>query len=98
MRLYEVILIFKPDFTKEKLEEGIQQASSLVKKHGGEVKEVKKQDKRALQYAIEKKKEGWFVLLYVNLDPAKVPALRRDFKLADYILRDMVVLEKSLAT
>ena len=65
--------------------------SALIQNNGGEIIKVEPWGKRRLAYEIDKLREGYYVLVRFNAE-AEVPAeLERNFKIADEIMRYLVV-------
>jgi small subunit ribosomal protein S6 len=91
MRNYEVIYIIKPNLDEEKYTEIIEKYNALIQSNGGEILKTEPWGKRRLAYEIEKIREGYYVLLQISA-PVELPAeLERNFKIADEIIRYLVV-------
>ena len=91
MNQYEVMYIIDPAVEEAARAEIINHFSELVTKNGGEVDRVDEWGKRRLAYAINYKKEGYYVLMYVK-GPSEMPKeLERNFRISDDILRCMVI-------
>ena len=91
MREYEVMYIIKPNFEDEKYAQIIEKYNALIQSNGGEVLKVEPWGKRRLAYEIEKLREGYYVLLRINGAPELPQELERNFKIADEIMRYIVV-------
>jgi len=94
MRKYEVMYIIKPNFEEEKYRELVEKYNALIQSNGGEVLKVEPWGKRRLAYEIDKIREGYYVL--VNFEgPQELPAeLERNFRIADDIIRYLIVREE----
>ena len=91
MREYEAVYIVKPNYDEEQYAQFIEKYSALIQNNGGEIIKVEPWGKRRLAYEIDKLREGYYVLVRVNAQ-ADVPAeLERNFKIADEIMRYLVV-------
>jgi len=91
MRKYEIMYIMPPDFDSEKTEAVIQKYSDILTAEGGEIIEINKWGKRKLAYEIDKTwKEGFYVLMTFNAEPAAVNELDRKMKISDDIIRQMI--------
>lgn len=91
MREYEAVYIVKPNFDEEQYAQLIEKYSALIQNNGGEIIKVEPWGKRRLAYEIDKLREGYYVLVRFNAE-ADVPAeLERNFKIADEIMRYLVV-------
>ncbi len=91
MREYEVMYIIKPNFEDDKYTEIIEKYNALIQANGGEILKVEPWGKRRLAYEIEKLREGYYVLLRINGAPELPKELERNFKIADEIMRYLVV-------
>ena len=91
MREYEVMYIIKPGFEEDKYAEIIEKYNALIQANGGEILKVAPWGKRRLAYEIEKLREGYYVLLRINGEPELPRELERNFKIADEIMRYLVV-------
>lgn len=91
MREYEVMYIIKPNFEDEKYPEIIEKYSALIQNKGGEIISVEPWGKKRLAYEIEKLREGYYVLARINAGPELPQELERNFKIADEIMRYLIV-------
>ena len=91
MREYEVMYIIKPGFEEDKYTQIIEKFNALIQTNGGEIIKVEPWGKRRLAYEIDKLREGYYVLLRINGAPELPRELERNFKIADEILRYLVV-------
>ncbi len=91
MREYEVMYIIKPNFDEEQYAKIVEKFSALIQNNGGEIISVDLWGKRRLAYEIEKLREGYYVLLRINGAPELPQELERNFKIADEIMRYLVV-------
>lgn len=91
MREYEVMYIIKPNFEEEQYAKVVEKYNALIQNNGGEIISVDLWGKRRLAYEIEKLREGYYVLLRINGTPELPQELERNFKIADEIMRYLVV-------
>lgn len=90
-RLYEVMYIAQPETAEDdiaKLNDGIR---TLVEKDGGTVAEIEGWGRRRLAYPINKKTEGFYVLLEIAGSGQEIAELERRFRVNDVIMRYMTV-------
>ena len=90
-RLYEVMYIAQPETAEDdiaKLNDGIR---TLIEKDGGTVAEIEGWGRRRLAYPINKKTEGFYVLLEIEGSGQEIAELERRFRVNDVILRYMTV-------
>ena len=91
MREYEALYIVKPNYDEEQYAQFVEKYNALIQNNGGEIIKVEPWGKRRLAYEIDKLREGYYVLVRFNAE-AEVPAeLERNFKIADEIMRYLVV-------
>ena len=91
MREYEAIYIVKPNYDEEQYAQFVEKYNALIQNNGGEIIKVEPWGKRRLAYEIDKLREGYYVLVRFTAE-ADVPAeLERNFKIADEIMRYLVV-------
>ncbi|MFZ5945007.1 MAG: 30S ribosomal protein S6 [Bacillota bacterium] len=91
MRPYELLYIVKPDVDEEKLEAVIGKYTALIEKEGGEIVKVDKWGRRKLAYEIDKKwREGIYILVHFNGEPAVASELDRVMKISDDIIRHLI--------
>ncbi|MBQ1342977.1 MAG: 30S ribosomal protein S6 [Firmicutes bacterium] len=91
MREYEAMYIVKPNYDEEQYAQFVEKYNALIQNNGGEIIKVEPWGKRRLAYEIDKLREGYYVLVRFNAE-ADLPAeLERNFKIADEIMRYLVV-------
>ena len=90
MRKYEVMYIIRPDLEEDKYREIVEKYNALIQSNGGEVLKVEPWGKSRLAYEIEKLREGYYVLLEINVPTDFVAELERNFRIADEIMRYLV--------
>lgn len=93
MRKYETVFILRPDLEEEKATEVIDKFKSIIENNGGEITNVEKWGKRRLAYEIKDYREGFYMIVRFNGEPAVSGELDRVFKITDEILRHMIVRE-----
>ena len=84
MRMYEVIFIVKP-MEEEATNAVIEKFTKLIQANGGTIEKEDRWGKKRLAYEINDHSEGYYVLLYVNAEPACV------MKITDDLLKHMIV-------
>ena len=90
MRLYEVIFIVKP-MEEEATNAVIEKFTKLIQANGGTIEKEDRWGKKRLAYEINDHSEGYYVLLYVNAEPACVAECDRVMKITDDLLKHMIV-------
>ena len=90
VRLYEVIFIVKP-MEEEATNAVIEKFTKLIQANGGKIEKEDRWGKKRLAYEIKDNSEGYYVLLYVNAEPACVAECDRVMKITDELLKHMIV-------
>ncbi len=91
MRIYEELFFVRPDITDEEIDPFIEQISKLITDHGGTVDKTDKWGVRKLAYRVEKRTEGYYVLLQFTADPEAVKEIERRLRVSDMVMRYITV-------
>ena len=91
MRKYEIMFIFDPNVPEDEVDQISSQIEGVITGGGGEVDQVEKMGRRKLAYEIDKKREGFYVLLTVGADGEIVKEVERRFRVMDQVLRYLTV-------
>jgi len=95
MREYEIVYIFRSNFTPEEIEAKLERYHALLTGGGkGEITAVEQWGKRPLAYPIEKQTNGYYVVAQFTTDPAAISELERVLKLEEDLLRYLIVLSE----
>ena len=89
MRLYEVIFIVKP-MEEEATNAVNEKFTKLIHAKGGKIEKEDRCGKKRLAYDIKDMTEGYYVLLYVNAEPACGAECDRVMKITDDLLKHMI--------
>ena len=90
MRKYEIIFIAQPDLDEENLNTVIEKIKGWIAEEKGEVVSVDNWGKRRMAYRIRKQRDGQYVLMTVNLEPASVKKISMDMRFIESIMRSMI--------
>src|SRR5579872_374758 len=91
MRIYEELFIIRPDEPEEQIDQLIEQLTVLIANHGGNVDKSEKWGVRKLAYRVEKRSEGFYVLLQFTAKPETVHELERRLRVSDQVLKFLTV-------
>jgi small subunit ribosomal protein S6 len=91
MRNYEFTFIVHPDVEDEGLEGVTEKVSQLITEGGGRVTNVDHWGRRRLAYPVQKQREGYYVLMQIQLDPKSISELERKLKLTEEVIRYLLV-------
>jgi small subunit ribosomal protein S6 len=94
MRKYEVMYIVRPDLEEEALKAIVERFQNVTTDNGGEIVNLKEMGKRRLAYEINDFREGFYVLMNINAEPAVVSELERLFNISEDVIRHLVVKEE----
>lgn len=87
MREYELIFIVHPDLDDTALKDVIEKVSGWITEAGGSVTKVDLWGKRRMAYSIRKQKEGQYVLLKTEMEPAFGATLERNLRFLEPVMR-----------
>lgn len=90
MNQYEAMFLFDPTFGAS-FENCEAEVRRLMERAEAELLFCRKWDERRLAFRIQGRKRGVYVLTYFKTDPAKIAGLERDARLAEDILRVLVL-------
>lgn len=91
MRQYEMMIIIDPSQDERTVTPSLDKFLDIVRKENGKVEKVDVWGKRRLEYPIQKKDEGIYVVLDLNCEPGTVQELDRVLNINDTILRTKVL-------
>src|SRR5450755_427618 len=91
MRVYEELFILRPDMPEEETDQLIEQLTALIASHGGNVDKADKWGIRKLAYRVEKRTEGFYVLLQFTAQPETVKELERRLRVTDQVMKFITV-------
>lgn len=91
MRTYELLFVMQPDLDEEGLNALVEQLQQVMVANGGQVVKTEHWGRRKLAYPIEKRREGYYVLVHAQLEQKAIAELERAIKLSDDVLRHLMV-------
>lgn len=89
--LYEGMFVLSAVLSDELRRKLIDKIKSTIEERGGEFVKIHDQGRKRLAYEIEKQKEGYYLLMYFNFNPALITQIWREFRLTEGILRFMTL-------
>jgi small subunit ribosomal protein S6 len=87
---YEIVAVLRPDLEEEAINAAIARIHQRVTEHGGTVANTDRWGKRRLAYAIQKYRDGFYVLSVFSLESGQVARLRQTLGLQEDLLRFVV--------
>jgi small subunit ribosomal protein S6 len=91
MRIYEELFILKPETTEEEVEQALQQVQQVITSQGGAIDKVEKWGLRKLAYRVQKREEGFYVLIQFSSAPGTVKEIERRLRVSDAVLKFLTV-------
>jgi small subunit ribosomal protein S6 len=90
-RIYEEMFIIRPDATEEEITPIIDQVKATVTSAGGTVDKEERWGVRKLAYRVEKRNEGYYVLMQFTAGPGTVKEIERRLRVNDAVLKYITV-------
>lgn len=90
MTNYEVMFILDPALEDETKDAAVETVKSIIAKEG-EVGDVDVWGMRKLAYPIQKKNEGYYVVIEFKAQPTLPKELDRRLKISDNVMRHLIV-------
>lgn len=92
MRKYEIIFIAHPDLDEENLNNVVEKVKGWIADDKGEVVSVDNWGKKRMAYRIRKQRDGQYILITANMEPAAVKNLSQNMRFVESIMRSMITL------
>lgn len=90
MKKYELLSIIKPNLDMEEVEKVIVNLEKTIVDFGGSVQNIDKAGRKKLAYDINKYRDGFYAILNIEFPADKLVELKRNLKLNESILRNMI--------
>jgi small subunit ribosomal protein S6 len=91
VRQYEIMLILDPEADDAQVGSAVGRIAGILSEHGGEVGEVDRWGRRKLAHEIQRRSEGYYVVVPFTAESEALAELDRVLSLADEVLRFKVV-------
>ncbi|MEO8663289.1 MAG: 30S ribosomal protein S6 [Bryobacteraceae bacterium] len=91
MRIYEELFVLRPDVTEDEVNALLDQLRPVITIGGGTIEKEEKWGVRRLAYRVEKKTEGFYILLQFNAPPQTVRELERRLRVQDSVMKFITV-------
>jgi len=88
---YETLFIINPEIGDGEITQTVDIIQDVITAGGGTILKIDKWGKRQLAYEIQRKREGYYVLMYFQAPTQLLVELNRRYKLTDTILRNIVL-------
>ncbi len=90
MNKYESVVIINPAVDEEGIKTLVQKFTDLINKDG-KLEKVEELGKRKLAYEVKKNKEGYYVVLNFDSNPAAIAELERNYRIMDEVIKFIVI-------
>ena len=91
MTNYELMFIINPTLEEEKKNTVVEMVQGIITDNGGEVSNVDVWSMRKLAYLIEKKSEGYYVVIEFKAGTDLPKELDRRLRISDNVMRHMII-------
>ena len=91
MALYESVIIGRQDLTNSQFETLIDEFTSVIKSHGGEIKKTEYWGIRNLAYKINKNRKAHYYMLNISSSPETISEYERLLGLHEDIIRFLTI-------
>lgn len=91
MKLYEGMFILDPQLKDDELTALISEIEGEIKKLKGEILESKSLGKKRMAYSINKQPDGYYLVLYFNLDSITLDTLNQKLRLKERLYRSLIL-------
>jgi len=91
MRDYELVIIIQPDLDENAVKGIVDKLQALITEAGGTVAKIDKWGKKRLAYAINKRREGQYVLFEIQMQPAFSAELERNLRFMEPVIRFSII-------
>ncbi len=91
MTNYEVMFIINPTLEEDKKNATVEKVQEIITAGGGEVSKVDVWGMRKLAYPIEKKEEGYYVVMEFQAGSELPKELSRRMRISDDIMRHQII-------
>ena len=88
---YEAMYIIDANVEDEARKGVVEKFNTLITDNGGTIIDVDEWGKRRLAYPINKKNEGYYVLMHFESAPELPRELERNFQISDDVVRYLVI-------
>ena len=90
--MYELMYIINPVLSEEQTKDIVQRVTAYLTDNGADVVQVNETGSQRLAYPIEKKRNGYYVIVNFRLtNPVALPKLERALRINDDVMRHMVL-------
>jgi len=89
--MYELMYVVNPVLNSEQTQDIVARVGEFVKTNGGDVVDTTEMGSQRLAYPIQKKKNGYYVVVYFRAPGDFIARLERALKINEDVIRHMVL-------
>ena len=90
MNKYESVIIINPSIEEQAIKDLVSKFTDLINQNG-KVESVDERGTQKLAYPIQKKEEGYYVVINFEAKPDSIAELERNYRIEDNIMKFIVV-------
>ena len=91
LRSYELLAVFSPEITSDRIDDKAQEISTLIESQGGQIAAKDNIGIKSLAYSIKNQNEGNYVLFNLNTSPSSISVLNKNLNGQEEILRFSII-------
>ena len=97
LQLYEGMFIINASLSEDARKKALEKVTSTIEESGGTIHKIHEQGRKKLAYTIEKKKEGFYFVVFFDAPNNSLVPLRREFHLHEDLLRFLILRAEEVA-
>ena len=90
MNKYESVIIINPSIEEQAIKDVVKKFTDLINNEG-KVESVDERGTQKLAYPINKKEEGYYVVINFEAKPDSIDELERNYRIEDNIMKFIVI-------
>lgn len=91
MRVYELVLILKPQLSDPEIAEFLEKTKKLITHDGGEILSEDKWGRRKLAQPIGHTRDGFYSYMKFQVPPQSLAKMNQYFKVQEAVMRTLIV-------
>ncbi len=94
--LYEGMYILNATLSEDARQKALDKITSGVSKRGGEIHKIFDQGRRKLAYEVNKRREGYYFVIYFSVPTSAMAEMWRDYHLHEDLIRFLTLRVESV--
>lgn len=92
MRAYELVIIIQPELDETAVKGIIEKVQGWITEAGGSITKIDNWGKRRMAYAINKRRDGQYVLFELQMPPTFSAELERNLRFLEPVMRFSIIV------